>query len=266
MQNPKDVTLKDLSPKMRYVVAEWIGILNAPTVQLGGGIPLAPQIPHRATESAEQQNNLAAEEAQKVSSAIGNWRELSDYIATCKVCEFRNEAIAERETLQAAAYEEHKYNLTRGSIRDLKEYVASCKVCAFAKEAVQQIKAAQLKYEKSFVEITICNRDSVPVFIAITGKQDPVSEMWTSIGWSSVGSGECQVVARRVKPLFYYYAYSERHTWSGNVPAGTSPGGDFTILWTKEGECLDDQVAKNFAEVWVVGDSNTYKLTFGGKP
>lgn len=215
-----------------------------------------------------QQQTLAAQEADTFTAALGDAQKLADYLASCKICEFKEDANRELLALRKADSaladrERNQYNNARGNLRALKGYVAGCQVCVFAKDAVREIQAMSSTTEASLFKFELCNNDHLAVEVAIVGRKDPLSNMWTSEGWWQVGSGQCRTIGTYAKGKFYYFAENRRATWSGNSSFCTSQQ-PFTIL-VSGGDCLEGESTKDFSEI-DVGDHSKWTARLNAKP
>jgi uncharacterized membrane protein len=209
---------------------------------------------------AVEQAGLAAGDADRFTAAIGNEEAITEYISWCEVnsCGYRNEAIVEREGLvrarnnkSKAASEEDNFRTARGDTQALKRYVAQCDVCAFAREAVQEINERQSEPQDLF-KLEVCNRTSLPVYVAFAGKPDMNSDMWITKGWFKVDGGECRIVASLRKGNFYVTAHNEDGLqWTGDDVKGDycTSGEAFTRIMLQNGdECLKGERAIKFAK------------------
>ena len=116
--------------------------------ECGESCPDKPELDKLRRDSLEEleQQKLAADDAASLMAALGHEQALNDYISSCtkNKCEFRDDAITERDALRratenkaAGVAEERQFRSARDNIPALKKYVADCDVCAFASEAVQ---------------------------------------------------------------------------------------------------------------------------------
>ncbi len=226
----------------------------------------------RDTLEALEQQKLAADDAASFVAALGNEEALTTYISSCAVkkCEFRNEAIAERDTLRrakenkvAADAEERQFKSARGNISALKKYAADCQVCAFARQAAQEIDEASSKAENSLFKFKVCNNDYSEVSIAVAGKRDSNSNMLIAEGWWNLSSGECKVIGTFAKGHFYYtaYSFSRRAYWPKKEYQAKFfciPDQKFTLLLYDGHECTG--VKRGFAEAQVSSPEQPWNL------
>jgi uncharacterized membrane protein len=240
----------------------------------GESCPDKPEIDklRRDTVEALQQQQLAADDAASFVAALGEEWALNVYISSCAVkkCEFRNEAILERDAIRragenkpAANAEERQFKSARGNVSALKKYVADCQVCAFASLAVQEIGEASSKAGDSLFSFKVCNNDYLAVSVAVVGKRDPISDIWIAEGWWNVPSGGCKVIGTFAKGLFYYTAYSfeRRAFWPSEEDQSKFfcvPNQEFMLLLYDGHECSG--VRRGFAEAKVSSSEHEWSL------
>jgi uncharacterized membrane protein len=222
------------------------------------------------TQGKLDEQNLVAEEAEAFAGAIGDMNKLSHYLVSCHKCDFQDDAQRELKALRNAQAdsnlvdrEKAQYYGARGNIQELKKYVAECQVCTFARYAVEDIQGTAAKYEQSLFQFELCNNDYLAVDVAIAGRQDPISNMWTSQGWWQVDSGKCRVIGTYAKGKFYYHAKDRHADWSGNSSFCTSNEA-FTILLNGQ-DCMEGESTEKFVEV-DVGDAPKYTVTLNAVP
>jgi uncharacterized membrane protein len=216
--------------------------------------------------------NLATKDAESFTAALGNEDALTAYISSCTVmkCQFRDQAIAERDVLSQARadkvranVEEEQFKSARGSMSALKDYLTDCRVCAFARQAAQEIEEASSRAENSLFKFKVCNNDYSDVSIAVAGQRDPNSDMWTAEGWWNLSSGECKDIGTFVKGYFYYtaYSFSRRIYWPNKEYQAKFfciPNQEFTNLLYDGDECIG--VRRGFAEAQVSDSEHLWPL------
>jgi uncharacterized membrane protein len=141
--------------------------------------------------------------------------------------------------------------------------VAECSVCEFASDAVQQIDAISEAYDQSTVQLQICNHDLLVADVAIAGRQDAISNIWTARGWWQVAPSQCVVVGTYAKGRLSYFARDRRGTWKGDSSFCTASEA-FTILLDGE-ECLDGETTQKFVGI-DVGDNSQWTVNLNPAP
>ncbi|MCK1409537.1 DUF1036 domain-containing protein [Bradyrhizobium sp. 76] len=247
--------------------------------ECGESCPDKPDLDKTRLETLEaiERASRETEDSESFTSALGNEEALRAYLSACETnkCKFAGDALAEldgtrrkKESKLQAQIEDGQYRTARGDFKALKQYVASCSVCEFARDALDEINQRVAEANGKVFDLEICNSDYADVKVAVAGRRDVFSQMMTTEGWYSVGSGKCRIITKLVRGEFYLRAKSARAEWMGNEKRSfCTESKPFTRVNVSDDECIGDEQSQTFGRHSNLGDNReTYTWRLDAKP
>jgi uncharacterized membrane protein len=230
-------------------------------------------------------------------AARGDVAKLKQYVASCKVCGHKSDALSEITSLERQARlvkdEEDTYRAARGAPDRLRAYATSCKVCAFAVaaaeegnylaargkldqlaaylntcrtcefEAAARLEVKNLEYAAKVFVFEVCNRATDPVAIAIAGRRNPDFSDLTVSGWGLVDPGACKPLGKFARGRIYAVAQvkGSRKGWYGNdAKYCVEFPGPFDRVVSANSSCPSSGKVVGFQEFIVTTDKHTWSL------